>query len=329
MRTIMSVAALSLAFLVAYANAAPVLEQVQSIPLDGVEGRIDHMAVDAITNRLYVAALGNNTVEVIDLQAGKRVDSLRGMKEPQGIVVIPDSGKVVIASGKDGKVRVYDRALKLLGTLDDLDDADNVRYDAQAKLIYVGYGDGALAVIDPEKISKVADIKLDGHPESFQLSANGPRIFVNVPSAKQIEVVDRERRTVLAKWPVKEAGANFPMALDEPNHRLFVGCRTPAKLLAFDTESGKPVALMDIVGDTDDVFYDSARKCLYASGGEGAISVIDQTGVDRYRETGKVKTAAGARTAYFTGGSGMLYLAVPHRGSQQAEIRVFKMTEPR
>ncbi|MGE5607864.1 MAG: YncE family protein, partial [Bacillota bacterium] len=211
----------------------------------------------------------------------------------------------------------------------DLDDADNVRYDAQAKLIYVGYGDGALAVIDPEKITKLADIKLDGHPESFQLSTSGPRIFVNVPSAKEIEVVNRERRSVAAKWPVKEAGANSPMALDEANHRLFVGCRTPAKLLVLDIDSGKLVTSVNIVGDTDDVFCDAAHKSLYVSGGEGGISIIGQTGADTYKDVGNVKTASGARTAYFNAASGTLYVAVPHRNGQKAELRAFRVVAGR
>src|SRR5205823_14737053 len=119
-----------------------------------------------------------------------------------------------------GNVRIYTDDLKPSGTVDGLDDADNVRYDRQAKLLYVGYGSGALVVIDPEKGAKVGEVKLDEHPESFQLESQGKRIFVNVPKAKQIAVVDREKRAVIAKWPVKDAESNFPMALDEEHHRL-------------------------------------------------------------------------------------------------------------
>ena len=329
MRCVMILAAFSVVFLVAYSQAAAVLEQVQKIPLDGVEGRIDHMAVDAQASRIYVAALGNNTVEVIDLNAGKQIDTLRGMKEPQGICVIPDSGKMVVASGQDGKVRVYDRSLKLLGNVDNLDDADNVRYDARAKLVYVGYGDGALAVIDPGKVNKLADIKLDGHPESFQLESTGQRIFVNVPAAHHVAVVDREKRVVVAKWPVKEAEANFPMALDEATHRLLIGCRKPAKLLVLDTQSGKVVTGMDCCGDTDDVFYDAANRRVYVSGGEGCISVFEQISPDHYRSIETIKTAAGARTSMFVPQNGRLYVAVPHHSSQQAEIRVFEVMKGR
>src|SRR5206468_2545654 len=145
---------------------------------------------------LFIATLGNNSIERVDVQEGVRAGTIGNIKEPQGVFYIPDSRKLAVASGGDGKVRIYNGALQLLGTVDGLDDADNVRYDPQAKLLYVGYGSGALAVIDPDKAAKVAEIKLDGHPESFQLESKGNRIFVNIPTAKQIAVVDREKRTV-------------------------------------------------------------------------------------------------------------------------------------
>jgi DNA-binding beta-propeller fold protein YncE len=297
------------------------------ITLDGVEGRIDHLAVDAKRGRLYVAALGNDTVEVIDLKVGKRVGSIAGLKKPQGVAVVAESGRLIVASGDDGKCRVYGENQKLLGTVDGLDDADNVRYDADAKLAYVGYGDGALAVIDPEAVKKVADIKLDGHPESFQFEGKGKRIFVNVPSAKQVVVIDRGKRAVVAKWEVKDAGANFPMALDEANHRLFLGCRKPAKVLVIDTESGRTVAAVDCAGDADDVFYDAARNRVYVSGGDGTVSVIEQSGPDGYKNVGKVESAAGARTSLFVPASGTLYVAVPHRGAQRCELRAYAASD--
>jgi len=205
-----------------------------------------------------------------------------------------------------------------------LDDADNVRYDAAGRLLYVGYGDGALAVIDPAKGSVVAAIKLAAHPESFRLEENGKRLFVNLPDAKgSIAVVDRERRAVVATWRLKEAAANFPMWLDETHRRLFVGCRKPAKLLVLDADSGVTVAAVDCVGDADDLFYDASTKRVYVTGGDGAISVIEQVDGDHYRPAGGVKTAPGARTSLFVPELHRLYVAVPHRGAQRAEIRVY------
>ena len=158
------------------------------------------------------------------------------------------------------------------------DDSDNVRYDAAAKTLYVGYGSGALAAINPADGKVSGNVKFAGHPESFQLERTGPRIFVNVPTAGHIAVVDRNAMKVIATWPVSAAKANYPMALDEANHRLFVGCRTPAKVLVYDTTSGKEIGAFDIVGDTDDMFFDSQRKRLYVAGGEGFIDVLDARG---------------------------------------------------
>jgi DNA-binding beta-propeller fold protein YncE len=297
---------------------------VRTVPLDGVEDRIDHMSITPDGRHLFVAALGNSSVEVVDVQAGSRAGSIGGIKEPQGVFFVPESKKLAVASGGDSNLRVYDEALKLVGTVDDLEDADNVRYDAQAKLLYVGYGSGGLAVIDPEKAAQVADIKLDAHPESFRLETNGNRIFVNVPHSSEIEVVDRGTKQVVTKWPLTGAQSNFPMSLDEEHHRLFIGCRKPAKMLVLDDQSGKTIAETDCVGDTDDLFYDAARKRIYISGGAGSITVVQQTDADHYQVVGNIKTASGARTSFFSSDTGELYLAVPHRGAQRAEIRVFK-----
>ena len=177
--------------------------------------------------------------------------------------------------------------------------ADNVRLDPQGKLTYVGDGDGALAVIDPQQMKKIGDVKLDGHPEAFQLEQNGPRNFINDPTAHQVAVVDRERMTVIAKWDVKAAASNLPMALDEGNRRLFIGCRNPATLVVLDIDAGKSVASVDCCGDTDDLFYDPHVKRLYITGGAGCITAIHQTDADHYRSLGNVRTASGARTCYF------------------------------
>jgi outer membrane protein assembly factor BamB len=205
------------------------------------------------------------------------------------------------------------------------EDADNVRYEAAHQRVWVAHGDGAITAIDAATGKKIGAISLDAHPESFQFETADARIFVNVPGAAEIEVIDREKKTILAKWPVKEAGANYPMALDEANHRLFAGCRKPAKVLVFNTDTGKVTAQMPCPGDTDDLFYDSSRKRLYVAGGEGFLEAFDQKGRDEYRSVGKVQTAAGARTGLYVPDLNQFFLAVPHRGSQGAEIRVYSV----
>jgi DNA-binding beta-propeller fold protein YncE len=298
---------------------------IHAIELPRVEGRIDHLAFDAATHRLYVAALGNNTVEVLDVGAFSHLKSLAGFREPQGIAVIPDMKSLAVANGQGDGLQLIGAGDYRAGVMIRVgDDADNVRYDASAKRVYVGFGNGALAAIDPLTARVLGQAKLAGHPESFQLERGGSRVFVNVPGAEQIAVIDRSAMKVTATWPVTSAGANYPMALDEENHRLFVGCRRPAKALVFDTNSGKQTAAFDIVGDTDDVFYDAARRRLYVTGGEGYLDVVQDEGAGTFARVAHVPTASGARTSLFVPDQGRVYLAVPHRGKQRAEIRVFE-----
>lgn len=308
---------------VAWAQANQPLRQEKTIELPDVQGRIDHMSIDAKGGRFFVSALGNNTLEVLDVRAGKRVKTIGQLKEPQGVLYVPDTNRLYVANGDDGSVRIFDASsYGLLKTLDYGDDADNVRYDAAHKTIYVGYGSGALGEIDSAG-NKVAEIKLDAHPESFQLEKDSPRIYVNLPKSRKIVVVDREKRTIVATWKTDMAFANYPMALDEGEHRLFVVTRLPARLLVFDTNTGKIVEKLPAVGDCDDVFYDKARKRIYASGGEGAISVFQEDDADHYRELTRVATVKGARTSFFSPELDRLFVAVRRQGSQSAAIQVF------
>jgi len=300
------------------------LRLVQTIPLANVEGRIDHFGVDVQGQRLFVSALENNTLEVIDLREGKRLTTITGLSEPQGVFFVPGANKFFVANGDDGTCRIFDGSTyRLVRTVNFSSDADNVRYDAGHKQIYVGYGEGALGILDASTGQKVFDIPLSGHPESFRLETSWPRIFVNVPMASHtIAVVDRAKHSVIATWPVP-AQSNFPMALDETNHRLILVTRRPARLIVLDTQTGKSVASIPAVGDSDDVFYDSARRRIYATGGEGFIDVFDLRGPDRYEPAGRIPTASGARTSLFVPELNRLYVAVPHRGNQKVEIRVY------
>ena len=327
MRMLMPV---SLLLLVAFQPRSPQepLTLARAIELPHVEGRIDHLALDSTGERLFVAALGNNTVEVVDVKNGTHLRSLPGFREPQGIASLPDAQLIAVANGQGEGVQLISASeYRLVKPIALGDDADNVRYDAGAKRLYVGYGDGALAGINPADGKVTGTAKLAGHPESFQLERTGSRIFVNVPSAEHIAVVDRNTMTVTSRWPVSVAKSNFPMALDESNHRMFVGCRKPAKVLVYDTTTGKEISAFDIVGDTDDMFYDSQRKRLYVAGGEGFIDVLDASSPATLTRLARITAAAGARTAQFAPEQGRLYLAVPHRGAQRAEIRVYDVRD--
>jgi YVTN family beta-propeller protein len=312
--------------LTAMSAPSPALRLAQTIPLPDVRGRIDHFAIDPQGNRLFLAALGNNTVEVIDLASGKRAKTVTGFSKPQGVAFLPESNRFVVASGDDGKVTFWNASTYAVEkTLPSLDDADNVRLDSATNEIYVGYGDGALAVIDAATARQIAVIKLAGHPESFQLQTQGRRIFVNVPDAKQVAVVDRDNRSVVATWAMTEFQSNFPMSLDEANHRLFVGCRQPGRLIVLDTESGRRVADLEITGDTDDLFYDAARKRIYLTCGAGFIDVVEQRDADHYSMHDRISTSPGARTAFVAPNLRILFVAVPQRGNKTAEIRCYQV----
>ena len=294
------------------------------IELPNVNGRIDHFSADVKGRRLFMSALGNHTVEVLDVQSGKRVHSIPDLAEPQGLYYDPSSNRLFVACAIDGAAKVFDGGTyQLRGTVKFSADADNIRYDARGQRVIVGYGDGALAFLDSNG-KKTAEIALDAHPESFQLEKSGTRAFVNVPDKKEIQVVDLAKNAMSGRWPVTSALKNYPMALDEAHHRLLIGCRAPARMLAIDTETGKQTASVEIVGDTDDLFYDAARSRVYVIGGEGFVDVFAQKDADRYDRTAHFATAPGARTGLFVPDWGSLFVAVPHRGEQRAEIRIYE-----
>jgi DNA-binding beta-propeller fold protein YncE len=295
----------------------------QTIPLPGVEGRIDHFDFDAAGERLFVCALGNNTVEVVDLNKGERVHTISGLGAPQGVAFI--SGRLFVTNDNGGLCNIYDgKDFQLLGKVDLKDDADNVRYDRASKRIYVGFGSGGIGIINAVDGKQVGSIKLAAHPEAFELERQGHRIFVNVPNARHVAVVG-DKGEVIATWKTDGAFGNFPMALDEANHRLFVGCRLPSKLVVLDTASGKTVTSVGISGDPDDLFYDRKRHRVYVICGAGKIDIIDQTDANTYKALTKINTADGARSGLFVPERDTLFIAIPHRGSQQAEIRRYQI----
>jgi hypothetical protein len=293
------------------------------IELRNVNGRIDHFSADLKGKRVFMSALGNQTVEVLDVESGSRIRTLADLAEPQGVYYDASTDRLFVACAKDGAAKVFDGgSYQLLETTTLGGDADNIRYDGRRRRVLVGYGDGALAFLDSNG-KKAGEIALDAHPESFQLEQSGNRVFVNVPDQKEIQVADLAKSTLLAKWPVTSALKNYPMTLDEAHHRLLIGCRTPARMLAIDTESGKQTASIEIVGDTDDLFYDASRSRVYVIGGQGFVDVFEQRDANHYNRIAHYPTAPGARTGLFVPDWGKLFVAVPHRGEQRAEVLVY------
>jgi DNA-binding beta-propeller fold protein YncE len=319
-----SLALLLLVAVAGYSQEMKFLSLAARIDLPNVNGRIDHFSADLKGQRLFVSALGNHTLEVLDVESGKHLRTLPDLAEPQGVYYDPSANCLFIACAQDGAVKIYDAGtFQLLQTVKLGGDADNIRYDASGSRVIVGYGNGALGFLDSTG-KKIGEIALDAHPESFQLEKAGTRVFVNVPDRKEIQVADLSASKLLARWPVTSALKNYPMALDEANHRLLIGCRTPARMLAINTETGKQTASVEIVGDTDDLFYDAALKRVYIIGGQGFVDVFEQKSADQYERVAHVPTAPGARTGLFVPDWGKLFVAVPHRGEQRAEILVFE-----
>ena len=300
------------------------LALLATVAMPNVKGRIDHFTLDVKGRRLFVAALGNDTVEVIDTDKNRHERSIPGFREPQGLLYLPRAQVLYVANAGGGVDILNGRTLAPARRLEGLDDADNVRSDASAGRVIVGYGKGSLRLLDAASGEAKGDVRLAGHPESFQLERGGARVFVNVPTARQIAVVDRSRGQVIATWPVS-ARSNFPMALDESGRRLLVGARSPAAMLVYDVDSGKEVARLEIGGDSDDLFFDAAGKRIYAICGEGRIDVIRQESPDRYAREASVKTAPGARTGLWVAEERRLYVAAPAVGSNPARILVYQV----
>lgn len=303
-----------------------VLSLEKTITLPGVSGRIDHMSIDAKNQILYVAALGNNSIEAVDLQKGERTNSIKDIEEPQGVLYIKDNNTLCATSGGTGNCNFYDaKTLALIKTIFIGPDADNMRYDTDSKIIFAGYGEGGLTEIDALKETLVSSVTFTGHPEAFQPDRNRNRIYVNVPSANSIIVIDSKSNSVINRWDIADASSNFPMALDGDDHRIFIGCRKPPVLIVYDTESGKEITRFEIKGDVDDIFYDSDKKLVYLSCGEGYFEVFKQNKMDNYELVQEINTSKGARTCLFIPELNEICIAVPQTGDNDAGILLYRI----
>jgi DNA-binding beta-propeller fold protein YncE len=308
------------------ADAGQPLVLERKVALKDVGGRIDHMAVDLRRHRLFVAELGNDSVDVIDLGSGAVLHRFTGLNSPQGVAYLPGQDAIAIANAEDGKVHFYGGSdYSALGTLDLGEDADNARIDTRTGDVVVGYGKGGLAVIDPATRSKRQDIALPGHPESFQIDPAANRAYVNVPDAGQIAVIDLTTGRQVAKWTVPGQAENFPMAIDDSGGTIATVFRSPPRLVLLDSKTGAVTGSYSTCADADDVFFDPKRSRVYVSCGAGAIDVFSRSGSGAQHIAG-IHTSPGARTSLFVPELDRLYVAERAGLLKNAAILVFRPT---
>jgi DNA-binding beta-propeller fold protein YncE len=307
---------------VAQQDGRGLLELENKIPLGAVNGRIDHLAFNPSRKHVFIAELENNSLGVADVGSGRLLHRITGLSEPQGVGYVPSVDMLFVANGGDGTVRVFkDGDFTPTGRQGLDSDADNVRVDAEAGHVYVGYGAGALAVIDPASGMKVKDIALPVHPESFQISRSTRRIFVNLPNAGSIVVLGKEGDRQ-ATWSTDKNRGNFAMALDEENRSVVVAYRIPPKLSVRAMRDGVTIADRDTCGDVDDVFVDAMRQRVYVTCGEGFIDVFNARG--DYTHLGRIATRRGARTSLFIPTVDRLAVAVRANGNSAAELWIYR-----
>jgi DNA-binding beta-propeller fold protein YncE len=318
-----AVAALSQSF----PAAAAELELVQTIPLKGKPGGLDHLALDSKRDRLLVANKTNNTLDVVDLKAGTLLRQVPNQTGIQGIAYAADLDRVYVGLGTNGLCNVLDgESYKAVKTIKFPDDCDNVRYNPATQTAYVAHAEKSLGVISAKTNALKVDIKLPAAAEAFVLEAKRPRLYVAAPEPCQVIVIDATKNEVATAYPVKTAGGAHPIALDEGAHRVYLGCRKEPMVVIVDTETGKEVGSVPIPGDVDDLFLDAGRKRLYASCGEGFLAVLKVTDADHVEAVEKIPTAKGAKTCLYVPETGKLYLAVPRQeGKDGPEVRVYQV----
>lgn len=298
------------------------------IPMPEVKGRIDHLDINLKDKVVYIAALGNNTVEVVDIQKGEIIHSIKGLDEPQGVGYIPQSNEIFVANGGNGDCYFYNAVtFEKTATVHLSSDADDVRYDSASQKIYVGYNGGGIAVIDAATHSPIADVKLPAHPEGFQLDLSLNRIIVNLPDKNMIGLLDLKQLKLIDTWARESPTANFPMAVDTMHHYTFIGYRHPARLVVLDSKTGKELCMKEMVSDVDDLYFDYATGRVYISGGGGYINIFQQKDTNLFKLVANIPTRTGARTSLFIPQLKLFALAERSESGNPAQLVIYTTSQ--
>ncbi len=330
---------LSVSLLVAGLRAAPVddapLKLIHSVDLPNYSGDFDHFAADLKGNRLFLAAEDHGTVEVFNLNSGARIKTISGFDTPHSFLFMPEAGRLLVTdSGKHFSKILDASSFKVIKTIRLTPGADSIGFDGTTRQLYIVTGGkdvqmeySVLSIVDPLEGKPLGSIRFDAnHVEAMALEQNGSRLFINVTDQNYIAVVDKSKRQVVDRWPVHECRQNSPIALDEPNHRLFVVCRSPGMLVVFDTTTGKSIANLPAPGSADEIVFDAQHRRIYIVGGEGYIGVYQQKNADHYELVSKVPSAIGAKTALLVPQLNRLYVAVsPGEGKSGAKVLTFEI----
>src|ERR1700730_5814812 len=303
-------------------QSAPLkLVQTYKLPPD-VKGNFDHFAIDLSGNRLFATPEEYKAVLVFDLKSGKLIHKITGIEKPHAVLYRPDLKRLFITDGESGDLKIVDSDnYAILSSVKLLEDADSIGYDPKTKYLYIDNGGGdvhqtysMLSVVDTTAGKKLADIKIDGDTlEAMALESSGPKLYVNNKAKNQVDVVDRDKRAIVASWPVTKCKTNVAMAFDEANHRLFIACRT-GQIAVLDTESGKEITALPITKGVDDAVYDPASKRVYAAC-DGNVDVYQQSGPDQYKRVAQVPTGPLARTSLLVPELNRSFVAVPQHGT--------------
>jgi WD40 repeat protein len=313
----------------------PPLRLLETISMPGVKGRLDHMDVDVQGQRLFVSGLENGSVEVVDLQAGKWLRRISGFKKPQGIAYVAALNKFFVASGDDGMVRIF-RAdtFALLNSIQLELGPNRVAYDPHRRLLYVGYGGkdagkdyGEVGIIDAVKDEKVAAVPVAAHPAELLLNQSGDTLFVLIPAASEVQVIDTKKRQVVVTWAVSSRRPG-DAAFDESAKRLFLGTHVPPQMIGMNTATGKEVASLPTMDGMDGVYFDSKRSRVYVSGGRGVdvgfVYIYQQNDPDHYTQIATISTKSGAGTSFWSPELDRYYVAAPANNRDDAAILVYQ-----
>lgn len=320
------------------AQAQP-LALVQTIDMPDVPTGpyADHMALDVGGRRLFATPQAAHAVYVLDLRSGKVLHTIRGIDNPHAVLFRGDRRRLFVSDG-GGSLRIVDSdSYREITSIRLQVDADSIAYDESTGLLYVANGGEAagsdhtlISIIDTVRERRIGDMRVAaGGLEAMIADPASGRLYVNIPDENEIAVIDLAQRTQVATWPATLCRRNEVFALDAGAHRLYVGCNdgdVRGSIVVIDTRTGEPLRRLPIGGWVDSLYYDGARRRLYASTGIGEVFTYEWVSGDTWRALEPVDTAVMARTALYSPELDRLFVMAPHLGWTTAKVLVF---EPR